>query len=178
MLSRLRLRGSSHSILAISSSGNACQAFSQQREVLTTAFQELRRAAQLLDTDRGRDLAHAIVKTKFDGVVLPGEGTLRNDVAIDSERPQAADAVQQVGPSRDHHPALAGRDVLDRVERKAADVAVQSDVRAVEARTQRQRAVLDNRHTVSLCHALEGRDVNRKAGVVHDCDRPRARAGR
>ena len=51
------------------------------------------------------------------------------------------------------HAAFAGGDVLHRIEREAAGVAEQADVRAVAARAERDRAVLDDLQAVPRRHA-------------------------
>ena len=97
-------------------------------------------------------------------------------VAVDAEGAQAARRLAaSPACASDEHAALAGRDVLDRIEREAAGVAEQADMRAVAARADGERAVLDDVRPCAAASATIGWHVARDADEVDDRDRLRPR---
>ena len=117
------------------------QARRQRVEVALARLEEAGQALHLLDAERGADLAEPVVEAQVLDLVGAGVAAVGQDALVDPERALLGDAVGDVVVPGDDHAALAGRDVLDRIEGEAADVADQADVRRpCSARRARSRS--------------------------------------
>ena len=143
------------------------------------------RPLHLHDAHGSADLAHPVVQPHVLDLVGAGVAAVGEHALVDAEGTLLGDAVGQVVAAGDDHAALAGGDVLDGVEREAADVADQAHVAC--RRRVAPSATAASSTTYRSCAAgdlHQAVHVHRQAEVVHQADRPGAlgdqapRAGR
>src|SRR5690606_26674778 len=94
----------------------------ERAEVGRPAVEEPVDALELLAAARRVDVAQPIVQTEHRGVIDARNRALR-ERTIDAERARPRDARRELFVPRCEHAAVARRDVLHRIERKAAGVA-------------------------------------------------------
>ena len=120
------------------------------------------------ETDRARDVGQAVVEAEAI-VVEPAHVRRPALVAL------GVDAHLQRLVAERHHPALAGRQLLVRVEPERGRMTAPADRDPVAVpRPERLTGVLDDRQTVPRGDRLERRQVGRVAEDVHRQQRPRA----
>ena len=103
-------------------------------------------------------------------------GTLRSrHRPVDAEGLLPLDSPDDLFLPGRHHPAFAGGEMLDRIEREAGDVAQEAGVHAFEARADRERAILHHGQPVAGGDGIDPIHVDGKAEIVHHADRARAR---
>ena len=144
----------------------------------TIALLHLVEALQLVDPDRGLDVGHVVFEAGKDDVVTPralGRVALERVTAHAVQAPHArlVEKLRRAG----QHPALAGGQVLGRVERERDQVgdvhAVggRADHPAAVARGQRVRRVLDHGKSVPAGDVVDAVHLRRMSVQVHGQDR-------
>src|SRR5204862_4710682 len=124
---------------------------------------------ELSDAERGRDVVEAVVVAEA-SVLQPAR---RLEAPLVAQRDEQLVLLARSG---DDGAALAGRDLLVRVERERRRVAVRAERAALVARAERLAGILDERQFVAVADRAQLVEL---AGIAEDVDRDdRARARR
>ena len=142
----------------------------EEPEILGAGALEVVEAVELGKANGGMHLAHTVVVAESGHVVDTGFGPLPERPVV-SKRLSLRDSRRQGGVVGDHHAALDGRDVFDRIEGETACTAEGAGFASVVGRVEGKGAILDDKRADAVGDPADRVHIARQPEVMDNHDR-------